>query len=221
MRIKFIQKIIDIFKNKTKRELKKQVNFLSDRLQFLSERLQYIESKGGSMPLSPQYKQNNIREYAQEYNCKVMVETGTYLGDTVYALKNDFEKIYTIELSKKLFEDAKKRFSGESQIYCYQGNSKDILPDILKELNSMPIFWLDAHYSAGITAKGDKNTPIIEELEIIFKNLNKMVILIDDAREFGTEPDYPTIFKLKNFVKRYYPNAEFEIYNDIIRIVIL
>ncbi|MDD3159854.1 MAG: hypothetical protein PHQ98_02720, partial [Candidatus ainarchaeum sp.] len=54
------------------------------------------------------------------------------------------------------------------------------------------IFWLDAHYSGGNTAKGKQNSPILQELNLIFKSKLNHIILIDDANYFGTK-GYPTI----------------------------
>ncbi len=211
MGFKLGQKIIDKLRGK---------NSLKEKIKDIDSRVAYIWQKGGMLPLTPEFKQKNIKEYAKEYNCKILIETGTYLGDTVNALKNDFDEIFTIELSKDLFEKATKRFNNVSKIHCYQGNSKDILPNILDNINQIPIFWLDAHYSAGITAKGDKDTPIIEELKIILSKLNKTVILIDDAREFGTEADYPSLFNVECLIKKSFPKADFKVYNDVIRIII-
>ena len=202
----FIQKIINKFK------ILKAFHKLEDTIESLRQ-------DGGVFPLNAQYKQNNIKEYAEYYDCKIFVETGTYLGDTTNAVKNYFEKLYTIELSEELYKDIKERFKNEPLIECHQGDSKDVLKEILPKIDKKCLFWLDAHYSAGITAKGDKDTPILEELEIIFNSNIDAVILIDDARCFGTLPDYPTKFTLKNFVRKYRPNAEIEIYDDIIRIV--
>ena len=54
------------------------------------------------------------------------------------------------------------------------------------------MFWLDGHYSGKGTAKGKKETPILEELKTIFDtNDLRYVILIDDARHFGSEKRLP------------------------------
>ena len=209
MKIKLGQKIFDILYGKIARLVYEQ-----------QQKIDYIYQKGGILPLSSEFKRRTIKEYSNFYGCKTFVETGTYLGDTTDALKDNFNEIYTIELSQELYEKAQKRFENNPKIHCYQGNSKDVLPTILNKIDTNPIFWLDAHYSAGITAKADKETPIEEELEIILNRFNKMVILIDDAREFGTVQDYPSIFTVKTYVKKKFPKAEFELYNDIIRIII-
>jgi hypothetical protein len=44
------------------------------------------------------------------------------------------------------------------------------------------------------------------------------VILIDDARCFTGENDYPTLDELKSFVAERKPNHKFSVEHDIIRI---
>ena len=50
-------------------------------------------------PVPPPHvvKQRVLREYAERYELKVFVETGTYRGDMVQAMKPLFDKIYSIE----------------------------------------------------------------------------------------------------------------------------
>lgn len=210
------QKIIDKVRGKNN----KNVKTLQKELDELKATVEYLYSKGGNCYMPVEYKRRTIVEYAQAYNCNILIETGTYLGDTTDAVKDYFEKLYTIELSESLYKKAQKKFQGSAKICCYQGNSKDVLKEILPKVDGKIIFWLDAHYSGGITAKDDKQTPILEELDLIFKENKKSVILIDDAREFGTSADYPTLFNLKHFILKTHPNAEIEIYNDIIRVVL-
>ena len=92
-----------------------------------------------------------------------------------------------------------------------------MLSQIVNKLSEPAIFWLDGHYSAGMTAKGDKECPIYEELEAIFagKNLNH-VLLIDDARCFVGQGDYPTIDELTKFIRKHNPAYKLEIKKDII-----
>jgi len=93
------------------------------------------------------------------------------------------------------------------------------LPEILSSLKKPCLFWLDAHYSADSTIKGDVETPIAEELKaILHHSVQNHVILIDDARRFIGKNDYPTIKWLKDYVLKYRPDWSFEIENDIIRI---
>ena len=104
-------------------------------------------------------------------------------------------------------------------INILRGDSSKVLPIILSKIDKPALFWLDGHYSAGITAKGDLNTPILKELKLILNHkIKKNIILIDDARCFVGKDDYPTIAELESFVKKINPNLSFKNEDDIIRI---
>jgi hypothetical protein len=173
-------------------------------------------------------KRKTILKYAQKYNCSAFIETGTFFGDTTDFLKDHFQQLYTIELQEDLFRKAWERFKTIDRVSVLQGDSAIVLQDIVPRLNMISLFWLDGHYSSSffvgdeliVTAKGKKESPIIEELDIILKNgLNKNVILIDDARCFDGTHDYPTMKELKLFLKKFdILDDQVKIKNDIIRI---
>ncbi len=79
------------------------------------------------------------------------------------------------------------------------------------------MFWLDGHYSAGFTAKGELETPILAELETILQNNLNHIILIDDARCFTGNNDYPTKEYLKTYVLGKQKNYKMDVIDDIIR----
>lgn len=176
-----------------------------------------------SCPVPPPHivKQMTIGEYHQKYQYTTLVETGTYKGDMVEAQKTRFKKIISIELGVDLYMKAKKRFNNDKNVIIVQGDSGKVLPKILLDINEPAIFWLDGHYSAGITAKGDKECPIFEELDSIFnsKKFNH-ILLIDDARCFLGEGDYPTIEKLTEYIRNKNEKYQVEVKHDIIRYVI-
>jgi hypothetical protein len=178
------------------------------------------EQEGKPLPPPHTVKQQAIQHYQRISGYNVLVETGTYKGDMVLAQKAHFKKIYSIELSQALFEKAKKRFNGQAGITLLQGNSGEVIETVLKELREPAIFWLDGHYSGGITATIEKYSPINEELDtIITNNQQKHIILIDDARGFNGEHGYPTVEKLKELVLQKLPGYHFSIDEDIIRLV--
>jgi hypothetical protein len=173
-------------------------------------------------------KRELLSNYRKKYNLHTFIETGTFLGDTADAMKKYFPKIYTIELQPELAKEAIERFKN-TDIEVLYGDSAKLLPGILSKINNKSIlFWLDAHFSGSqiegnkvlTTARGEKDTPILEELDIILKDgLGRNVILIDDARAFGHNNDYPTIKHLKTFLnERGVSNKMISIKNDIIRI---
>lgn len=175
--------------------------------------------EGKPIPPPEAYKYLTIINYAKIYNLKILIETGTYVGGTIKATKKFFKRIYSIEIDKDLFNLAKKEFQEDKNIYLLNGDSSKLLPELLKELEESCVFWLDAHYSGKNTSRGDKETPIFEELKAISKaNNQKNIILIDDARLFNGTNDYPTIDNLKNFITKYFPHTTFEVRDDIIRI---
>jgi hypothetical protein len=136
-----------------------------------------------------------------------------------FALKSEFSCIITIELSPDLHAAAKRRFAKVSNVRCLVGDSAILLPSLLSQTNEPCLFWLDAHYSAGATAKGDKATPISIELNAVLNHsVRNHVVLIDDARCFDGTHDYPLLSELKNSVCRMRPDLSCVVENDIIRI---
>lgn len=177
------------------------------------------EKQGRPIPTPHIVKQLTLRDFAEKYSLRVLVETGTFRGGMVYAMKDHFSFIYSIELSRELYVDAKKRFKGKENIKIIHGDSAIELRKLTTSIDQPALFWLDGHYSGGVTAKGDKDTPIYEELTHIFsRHQQGDVIIIDDARDFGTDPTYPSISELNEFIKANNPNVRMEVMNDSIRI---
>lgn len=177
-------------------------------------------SAGRTIPPPHFFKTKIIKKYAGRFKIDVFIETGTYQGDTISAVKSCFKEIFSIELDEVLFEKAKNKFAKERRIHILKGDSRKELYDILNRINKPCLFWLDAHYSGGITAGKEEGAPIVEELKCIFAHpVKKHVILIDDARDFKESKGYPSIKKLRNFTLENMPEASFEIKDDIIRIL--
>lgn len=165
-------------------------------------------------------KQKTVLGYATQYSISTLVESGTYLGDMVDAVKRYFRTIYSIELDEGLHERAKRKFGQFHHILLLRGDSAQVLPRVMDRIHEPCLFWLDAHYSGGITAKGELETPIIHELRQILSHplAAKHVILIDDARNFVGANDYPTLQQVENLVYMTSPTSVVEVEDDIIRI---
>jgi hypothetical protein len=89
--------------------------------------------------------------------------------------------------------------------------------DLTGAVDQPALFWLDRHWSGGVTAKGAVVSPVLNELATILeRDVSADVILIDDARLFGTE-GYPTLDDARALILT--KRAEWEVYleNDIIR----
>ncbi len=168
-------------------------------------------------PLTPQGKIDMIKGYAKACNCRILVETGTCLGDTIAGLKDSFEKIFSIELNEKFAIDAQKRFIADRHISILIGDSGEKIHEILSQIDERAVFWLDAHYSGGETARGELDSPVMNEISVLLKNNLSHCILIDDARLFKGKDGYPKIKFLKmEAIKNGYT---FQVRDDVIRLV--
>jgi hypothetical protein len=164
-------------------------------------------------------KKDIILQYSHRYQISIFIETGTFIGEMVIAVRDHFEKIISIELSKELSQRATKKFADARHIQIINGDSAKILDQVLPSVTGKKLFWLDAHYSGGFSAKGTVFTPIQQELCTIFKySSGKDVILIDDARLFTGQNDYPTLDTIKHLVLTNLPLCAYRVEDDIIRI---
>jgi len=141
---------------------------------------------------SPQFiKQEVFLKYGIK-NAK-WIETGTCHGITTKFLADNYPQVYSIEPSKDLYDRAVQNFKGRN-VDLFNNCSENVLPDLLSKLNGDINFWLDGHYSGGVTFKGKKDCPVEDELLAINENISnftKITILIDDVRCFlAKSPDY-------------------------------
>jgi protein involved in polysaccharide export with SLBB domain len=174
---------------------------------------------GGNVNKPGAYKRRVLRHFASKYALNTMIETGTLNAEMDLAMKDQFRRIITIELSPEYHATALKRLARYPYIECLRGDSSIVLPRVLADIHEPCLFWLDAHYSAGPTAKGDIETPISAELNAVLNHeVRNHVVLIDDARHFDGTHDYPRIAELKESVARIRPDLLFTLENDIIRI---
>ncbi|WP_428386634.1 hypothetical protein [Mucisphaera sp.] len=133
-----------------------------------------------------------ILQLKQAYKVQHFIETGTYLGQTASWAASQFADVHTIEAQSSLHEAAKQRFPDQG-ISWHLGDTRTCLPRVLKELKGPGIFWLDAHWSGGITfgEAAEDECPLLEELAILRSDLRDHFILIDDARLFLSPPQQP------------------------------
>jgi hypothetical protein len=139
-------------------------------------------------------KQRLIRRYAKGYNLQTFIETGTYKGDMVNAMRNVFYSLVSIELDHGLALEARRRFTYNRNVLILEGDSAIRLSDAMTYAPMPALFWLDGHYSGGVTATGATHTPVMAELAQILENPPYgSVILIDDAHNFDGQGDYPSV----------------------------
>ena len=162
-------------------------------------------------------KQHTVREYAQKYDLHTLVETGTYYGEMVAAMKNRFSRIYSVEYDHQLAQRAIKKFSRYSHIQILEGDSQQIIPELLKSLTAPALFWLDAGYYGWAGLQGNKQR-LTTELEAILRHPVQHVILMDDARGLNGQNGAPTVAELKQRIESEFPGRLVEVEYDILRI---
>jgi hypothetical protein len=137
------------------------------------------------------------------------VETGTFLGETTALLAVHATKVYSLEPEPELYRRAKRKFAGHSNVEIINGASENEFPTLIPKLRGPLNFWLDGHYSAGATFKGDIDTPIIQELKCIEDHidaLHPVSVLVDDVRCFDPllpeYEGYPPLDYLVDWARR-------------------
>lgn len=175
---------------------------------------------GQPAPPPAAIKARVLRAYAEALGLRTFVESGTYRGDMVEAMRGACDRIYSIELQRTLYEAAAKRFANVAGIHLVHGDSATELRAIVRTLDAPALFWLDAHYWEGVTPRFERVTPVIEELNQIFGERDRgHVILIDDARLFGVEAGFPSLQKIEDVVRKRRPELTMTIRHDAIHLV--
>jgi hypothetical protein len=171
-----------------------------------------------TIPPPHEYKESVVLTFASRFNLRLLIETGTLRGDMVEATRDAFQHIWSIELDDALYAAAAERFRAYPNVTIVHGDSATALPEIVRDQPEPILYWLDGHWSGGITARGSVDTPLLAELTAILGRGNgNDVILIDDARLFGTG-DYPSLKHVASMVKDKQPGWKVEARDDIVRV---
>lgn len=145
-------------------------------------------ASGYEAPLPSVVKTGVLRKYA--IKGATWIETGTYRGDTTRVLSTIAARVISIEPEPRLYKKAVRRFKNDDDIELVNDTSEAAFPEIVSELSGDVCFWLDGHYSAGATFRGEVDSPIVKELEAIEQwsdQLGKLAVLVDDIRLFDPE----------------------------------
>lgn len=147
---------------------------------------------------APQAKREHLLEIFRERGHTLLIESGTYLGDTVAFFVPHAQRIVSVEVEPSLYEDARRRFEGEPRVELILGDALDIVPQLVQMADAPPLLWLDGHFSGGVTGRGAE----IEPAGTILHRLGRIptpagtTVVIDDLRLFGRDPEFPTLDEL-------------------------
>jgi hypothetical protein len=163
-------------------------------------------------------KQRTVREYARRHRLRALVETGTYYGEMVAAMRRHVERIYSIELDPTLARRAAGKFARWPHITILEGDSARLLPELLAAITEPTLFWLDAGYYGWAGFSGETGR-LAAELDAILRHpVRGHVVLIDDARGLDGRNGALTVEQLKRQVAAQFPDRALAVKHDIVRI---
>jgi len=170
------------------------------------------------VPPPPTVKHAIVERYRKRFGPRVFVETGTFAGGMIDAVARRFDRVFSIELDPGWHARAVERFQSQPHVTLLQGDSGERLPDVLRQIDEPALFWLDAHYSGPITAKGTIDSPIVKELEAIRAHRARgHVVLIDDMRYFDGRDGYLQLPELVQWIREADPDGAVDVRDDILR----
>ena len=129
--------------------------------------------------VSPAWKRELLFDYAKRFNLRTFVETGTCGGDTIAALYDHFDKLYSIEVHGYVYSLGSERFKGDPKVTMIYGDSAVELPRLLYRITEPALYWLDAHLDGPANGYGLAN-PLMTEISAIMSQKKEGIILVDD-----------------------------------------
>jgi hypothetical protein len=129
------------------------------------------------------FRQRIFAQLLEAARFEAIVETGTFRGTTTeYMWQKAKCPVYTVEMNPKVFGFAKAHLRRKPGISLHLGDSVTFLRQLIRDriqLAAPVFFYLDAH--------GRGELPLGPELELIFANWHKAVVMIDDFRVPGDD----------------------------------
>ena len=195
------------------------LNTIKDIVRPVRIRLGYLLWLAKGKPSGEFYfKKRLCLEVASQYHCSTFIETGTGWGIMLGVVRRHFTWVHSVEIYRPLYERARKTFAKYGNVFLYHGDSKNVLEKILNCAEGRILFWLDGHYSGPGTGRSDTDCPLLMELLAIANHPRKdHCILIDDARLFGAQKEYPTIEQVTEGLRCINNDYRIEVKGDIVR----
>lgn len=164
-----------------------------------------------------------IPEYADRYpNHRVLIETGTgEIAENSEKMARFFDLVFTIDIDPENATFALRKFANNHKVIPVCADSGRLLPLLVPLIGKPCIFFLDAHWDHDILRRrGDRDTPVETELEIVLASPLRHVVLIDDARFFTEgdyrDPEYPPLDWVYEIAEKF--DYEHELADDVIRL---
>jgi hypothetical protein len=144
---------------------------------------------------------------------RTMLESGTFMGDTVEYFMPHAARVISVEVEPTLFAAAQRKFEGVANVELILGDALHLVPQIVDELDDPPLIWLDGHFSEGVTGSGEEIEPaasILARLGAV-RTPAGTTIVVDDLRLFGAHPDFPGLDELVQRARQGFPDARIRV----------
>lgn len=151
------------------------------RLEYFLELRNNLTRRG---PFNGQkFRQLIFFDLLYHFPIKALVETGTFQGTTTALFTATSLPVFTAELHPRYFSYAKMRFLfNRTRIQLFQGDSRSFLRKLSAD-QTVPkedvFFYLDAHWHDDL--------PLLEEIEIIFSEWKRPIVMVDDFHVPNTD----------------------------------
>lgn len=146
---------------------------LLGRLDFL--RAPGKASAGGGAFNGQTARQRLFLSLVESAKPRAIVETGTFLGTTTAFMAGTGIPVYSVEAHPRHYGFALAHLRGQSGISLHFGDSRAFLIELFRGAlaDASPVFfYLDAHWN--------KDLPLAEELDLIFRHRAAAIVMIDD-----------------------------------------
>jgi hypothetical protein len=164
-------------------------------------------------PPAPEAKREHLLELFKARGHRVLLESGTYLGETVEYFVPHAERIISVEVVPELFAGARQRFATDRNVELILGDALHLIPQLVEGLVDPPLIWLDGHYSEGVTGRGDEVEPAASILTLLgsVRKPAGTTVVVDDLRLFSMEPEFPSLDELVARARAGFPQARIRV----------
>ena len=164
---------------------------------------------GSAGPPSDEVKRSRLLQLFQSSGHTTLVESGTFLGDTVAFFLPYADRIVSVEIDPDLHRAATHRFAPYPNVDIVLGDALEHIPALLPTISASCLVWLDGHFSKGITGQGRHIEPAAHLLEALsdLPLRRDLTVVVDDLRLFGLHAHFPTLDSLVASARRAFPDA--------------
>ena len=161
-------------------------------------------------------KFRQLKAMARRSGASMLIEAGTYVGNTAMRASRAFDRVITIELSPELHRQASGYLARRKNVECILGDASKVLPEVLARPDVKDaLIFLDGHFSHADTTHGDEIEPACTEIRDLAAHKDKIAgIVVDDFREFGTQPGFPRKSELLRTIEESFADYQVAVHLD-------